>query len=36
MMLVVAVARTKLKGHGPELWGWARRRAGLEAISPMP
>ncbi len=36
MMLALSVARTKLKGHGPELWGWARRRAGLEAISPMP
>ena len=35
MMLALSVARTKLKGRGGELWGWVRRRAGLEAISQM-
>ena len=33
MMLALSVGRTKLKGRGPDLWGWVRRRAGLAATS---
>jgi uncharacterized membrane protein len=36
MMLGLSLARTKLKGHGAEVWGWGRQRVGLEAPPRTP